>query len=139
MSIKERYRGFKPLPADIQQRIGLLPPLLEKEGVLLTYLFGSLAQRNYGEDVDLAVLHKYELDQLRVLLVEHLGTQRIDLIDLKRAPLYLCMGVLRNGKLIYRQNVDVENSFEMKVLRAYQDAEPIRKLQHEILKRSLGL
>ena len=139
MSIKERYRGFKPLPDDIQQRIKSLSLLLEKEGVLLTYLFGSLAQQNYGEDVDLAVLHKYELDQLRVLLVEHLGTQRIDLVDLKRAPLYLCMSILRKSKLIYRQNVDVENTFEMKVLRAYQDAEPIRKLQHKILKRRLGL
>lgn len=139
MSIKERYRGFKPLPADIQQRIESIPPLLEKEGVLLMYLFGSLVKRNYGEDVDLAVLHQEELDQLRVLLTEHFGTQRVDLIDLKRAPLYQCMSILRNGKLIYKQNVNVENAFEMKVLRDYQDAEPIRKLQHKILKRRLGL
>lgn len=40
MSIKERWRKFKPLPEDIRGRVANLSSLFEREGVLLAYLFG---------------------------------------------------------------------------------------------------
>lgn len=90
MSNPERWTKYKPLPQDIEKRLENLLPLFEKEGVLLAYLFGSLAQK--GEkltrprppgDVDLAVLTKegpaYELQEE---IAEVLGTDRLDLVDL---------------------------------------------------------
>lgn len=61
MSNPERWARHRPLPPDIDKRLENLTPLFKKEGVLLAYLFGSLAGK--GEktprppgDVDLAVL-----------------------------------------------------------------------------------
>ena len=56
MSIKERWRKFKPLPEDIRERVSNLNSLFEREGVLLAYLFGSLARQEECEDVNLAIL-----------------------------------------------------------------------------------
>lgn len=138
MSVKERYIGHKSLPYDIQQRLASLPTLFQQEGVKLAYLFGSFAKNKMGQDVDLAVLYSGEISHLRQLLAEHLKTQRIDLVDLKPAPLSFKFAVLRDGKLIYKRNSIDENDFELEVLREYQDIQPIYEAQNEILKRRLG-
>jgi len=42
----ERWKRCSPLPADIEERLESLAPLLEKRGVLLAYLFGPLAAKD---------------------------------------------------------------------------------------------
>jgi predicted nucleotidyltransferase len=51
---------YMPLPQDIKRRLESLVPLLEKKGVLLAYLFGSLAakdgkSRRLPGDMDLII------------------------------------------------------------------------------------
>lgn len=61
MGIPERWYRLKPLPPDIQNRLENLSSLFKKEGVLLAYLFGSLADKGEKSpkppgDLDLAIL-----------------------------------------------------------------------------------
>jgi predicted nucleotidyltransferase len=82
MSIPERWKGHSPLPQDIEERLVSLAPLLEKKGVLLAYLFGSLVAKDekvprMPGDVDLAVLTREGPTwELQEALVESLGTDR---------------------------------------------------------------
>ena len=46
MGIPERWNRHRQLPQDIKTRLESLAPFLEKEGVLLAYLFGSLAEKS---------------------------------------------------------------------------------------------
>lgn len=135
MGIKERWKGSKPLPEDIGERILNLAPLLEREGVLLAYLFGSLAHGERGEDVDLAILSgRDNFVRLMERIYELLNTQRVDLVDLKTASPVLKLEVIRQGSLIYKRNDRTENEFELSVLREYKDRAPVRRKQMEILK-----
>lgn len=78
------------------------------------------------------------MDEVRLSIIEHLGTERVDLINLKTAPLDMKMEVIKTGRLIYRRSVEDENRFEMDVIRKYLDFEPIRRKRFEILKKRFG-
>lgn len=58
MGIPERWKGRATLRADVADRLDDLEPLFERRGVILAYLFGSLARGEPAEDVDLAVLQE---------------------------------------------------------------------------------
>jgi len=88
--------------------------------------------------VDIALLSDSPAYELRVPIMEHLGTERVDLIDLKTAPLDLKMRIVREGKLIYKRSDEDENRFEMDVIRKYLDFEPIMRRRFELLKRRFG-
>lgn len=83
---QERWKGFQKLPSDIEQKLKEVITLLKKEGILLAYLFGSLGKGQPGSDVDIAVLAENKpVYHLRGKLAKILGTERIDLVDLKNA------------------------------------------------------
>ena len=144
MSIPERWKRHKPLPANIEERLQSLAPLLEKKGVLLAYLFGSLAAK--GEkaprspgDVDLAVLTEdgpaWELQEE---LVESLGTDRLDLVDLRKASPVLRFEILRGGRPIYISDEEIRERYEMETLHLYRDTEPMRRRQRQALKERMA-
>lgn len=136
MGIKERWFRFKPLPSDISERIERLKPLFEREGVRLAYLFGSLSSGGQGQDVDIAVLPgDGDFSQLRQEIGEVLGTERLDLLNLKGASPLLRFEVIRSGRLIYRRDDQTENDFEMEVLRQYRDTAYLRARQATLLQR----
>ena len=143
MGIPERWKRHNPLPTDIEERLESLAPLLEKKGVLLAYLFGSLATK--GEkgprqpgDVDLAVLTKEgPAWELQEALVESLGTDRLDLVDLRRASPVLRFEILCSGRPIYISNEDIRERYEMETLHLYRDTEPMRRRQREALKERM--
>lgn len=143
MGIAERWKRHNPLPTDIEERLESLAPLLEKKGVLLAYLFGSLAakdekaQRQPG-DVDLAVLTKEgPAWELQEALVESLGTDRLDLVDLRRASPVLRFEILRGGRPIYISDESIRERYEMETLHLYRDTEPMRRRQREALKERM--
>jgi len=39
--------------------------------------------------------------------------------------------------VIYRKSIDIENDYELRVVKMYQDREPVRRRQHEIFKERL--
>ncbi len=119
MGIAGRWRRCRPLPAGIAAALEALEPLLVREGVLLAYLFGSLGRGQPGQDVDLAILARdAPAYRLRDKIAAALGTERLDLVDLGRAP-----PVLR---------------FELATLRLYRDTEPLRSQQREYLRRRMA-
>lgn len=143
MSTAERWRGFRELPADLARRLEQLPDLLEREGVLLAYLFGSLAEeqpatseRPAPRDVDLALLVPAEKPayRLREAIRERLGTQRLDIVDLRRASPVLRMVIVRSGRVLYSAGDEVQLQFELDTVRTYQDTNWLRRQQRKILK-----
>ena len=87
MSNPERWVRFNPLPANIRTKIEQLTTWFQQSDVQLAYLFGSLATSGKGQDVDLALLTEtVPVYRYRIDLYELLETQRLDLIDLAKAP-----------------------------------------------------
>jgi predicted nucleotidyltransferase len=144
MAIKERWKGFAELPADIEQRLEQLPALLRAHGVLLAYLFGSLtrddlacdgAPGDAANDVDLAVWSPDEpAYRLREPLVQCLGTERLDLVDLQRASPVLRFEILRTSRPLYVVDEAFQQRYEMQTLRVYRDTHFLRRRQREYLR-----
>ncbi len=145
MSNPERWTRYRPLPQDIEKRLENLVPIFEEKGVMLAYLFGSLAQK--GEklsrprppgDVDLAILTKegpaYELFEA---IADILGTDRLDLVDLRKASPVLRFEILRSGRPIYISDDSLRERYEMETIHLYRDTEPMRRRQWEALKERM--
>lgn len=138
MAITERWRGFKQLPAAIKQKLEHLIPLFEQKGVILAYLFGSLAQSQYGQDVDLGILTQGEsVFRLRAAITDWLGTERVDLVDLSQASPVLRFEILRTGQLLYAANEAICEQFELATLHLYRDTAPLRHQQEVYLKERM--
>ena len=110
------------MPAAIKEKLYLLAPLFQAEGVHLVYLFGSLVKGEGAEDLDLAVLPgKKGMGSLRESICEVLDTYRIDLVNLETASPILRFEVIKTGVLIYKKNELAENYFELSTIKEYRD------------------
>ena len=139
MANPERWKRFAELPEDLGVRLAQLPALFEDRGVLLAYLFGSLATDDPSPgDVDLAVLTAEEAAyMLRTDLQRALGTQRLDLVDLRKASPLLRFHIIRDGRLLYAQDDETLNRFELDTLHLYRDTAPLRRRHREILRERM--
>jgi uncharacterized protein len=107
-------------------------------------LFGSLAAK--GEeaprlpgDVDLAVLTgEGPAWELQESLVEWLGTDRLDLVDLRKASPVLRFEILRGGRPIYISDEEIIERYEMETLHLYRDTEPMRRRQRQALRERMA-
>ncbi len=135
----ERWKGSRPLPHDIGQRLEKLTPLFKKEDVMLVYLFGSLGKGLPGNDVDLAIFTGSKpIYQLREAIADTLGTERIDLVDLGSAPPLLRFEIISSGRILYVADEVQRDRFELKTLHMYRDTAPLRLRQKEYLKRRMA-
>jgi len=140
MSNPERWLKFAQLPADIQAKLEHLPVIFEKYGVELAYLFGSLARGEIGKDVDLAILTQAEpAYRLRAEIIECLDTERLDLVDLRRAAPSLRFEIIRNGRLLYCTDEETVERFEIDTLHQYRDTAYLRRQQMEYLRKRVSL
>lgn len=139
MANPERWKRFEDLPEDVDARLRRLPALFEERSVLLAYLFGSLAADDSSPgDVDVAVLTSSEpAHTLRADLQRVLGTQRLDLVDLRRASPLLRFHVIRDGRLLYARDDETLNRFELDTLHLYRDTAPLRRRHREILRERM--
>jgi len=138
MGITERWRGFEELPPDIEQMLRRLIPLFKDQGVLLAYLFGSLAQGYRGQDIDLAILARgVPAFRLREAIVERLGTERVDLVDLERTSPVLRFEIIRTGRPLYVSDSKTQERFELETLHLYRDTHPLRRQQRDHLRRRI--
>lgn len=139
MGIAERWKRFRELPEDLDRAVERLIPLFEREAVLLAYIFGSLGKGHKADDVDIAILIREKpAYSLRGKISECLGTERVDLVDLRRAPPLLRFEIVRSGQCLYARDKDVRGRFEMKTIHLYRDTAHLRKKQSEILKRRIS-
>ncbi len=139
MGIAERWKGFRELPPNIQKAVECLVPLLEREGVLLAYLFGSLQRGGPGQDVDLAILVEGRPAYgLRDMITEALGTERVDLVDLGRASPVLRFEILCTGRPFYVAGPGIQERFELATLHLYRDTHFLRRRQRAYLRERMS-
>lgn len=136
MGISERWKGFRELPPNIEEAMERLIPLFEQEGVVLAYVFGSLAKGHKAHDVDIAVLVQREpAYRLRGKISGCLGTERLDLVDLSQASPLLRYEIVRTGRCVYARDKEALNRYELETLHLYRDTAYLRRNQEEVLRR----
>lgn len=145
MSNPEKWRGFAPLPHDIDQRLAALPPWLAGQGVRLAYLFGSLAppaaERPFApHDVDLALFLPADQPAFRLHqpLADALGIERIDLVDWRLASAELRFEILSTGRCLFAADENERLEIELAALREYKDRAHWRQMHEALLRERLN-
>ncbi len=96
--------------------------------VLTVFLFGSYGTENQTilSDIDFAVYFNKEISvpeelDFSVKLSDILQTDRVDLLNLNRAPLLLQFRAVSQGKIIYEKDYITTCDYIEKVVGLYQD------------------
>jgi len=116
--------------------------------VVAVYLFGSAARGTRGKrsDVDIAVLTRSRKTSPRRFrsLVEYvqvacdaLGTDRVDVVLLDRAPVALRHEVFREGKPLLVRDPEALARFRLESSREYLDTIPLRRMFEEAFFRRI--
>jgi len=115
-------------------------------GMIAAYGFGSQAKGESPSprDVDIAVLagSRLSLDELldlRRQLSSVLGTDRLDVVDLRSAGPVLKKNVIACDMRFYCRDDHAANEFELRVLSEYRDSAYRRGLQIKVLREELAL
>jgi len=125
---------------DIQLIKDKLPDILsDLKEISLIYLFGSRVESCLGpmSDYDLGALIDHTADESQVHarltheLVCALGTDRIDVVLLKRAPIELAYAIIDQGKVLYQRDVAARVEYEAQVLSRYGDYLPVLRAQRD--------
>ncbi len=115
----------------------LSPIIRRTSGVRLAYLFGSQVEGCAGpmSDYDVAVLTDSGIDGQRLradlahALAQALGTSRVDVVLLNRAPIELAYAVVAHGKVLFEQHAATRVEYEAQVLSLYGDYLPVLRAQ----------
>jgi predicted nucleotidyltransferase len=117
---------------------------LEKDQrVKFAYLFGSAARKeqNSLSDIDFAIYLREDCNpaeaKLDIIgqLMDHLGTERFDLVILNTAPLPLAARVIRCREVLADRDPFSRHRYESRILREYFD---FSVLEESILNRRFG-
>jgi len=108
------------------------------------YLFGSAARgaRRKHSDIDIALLTRErktrrsrrasgDLVQYVQAACDALGTDRVDVVLLRRAPVVLRHEVFREGKLLLASDPEALSRFRQESSREYLDTIPLRRMFEE--------
>lgn len=103
----------------------------------LVVLFGSTVKGRgrARSDVDVAVQGKglADLDDLYRVLAPCLQTDRLDLVDLRRASPLLMMEVARSGCMVYERRPGLYRQFQSLASRRYCDTAKLRRAQRRAI------
>lgn len=113
----------------LDQQLKKLPVFLAGiPEVLTAFIFGSYGTSNQTalSDIDFAVLFNKKLelkDEAGFLLSlsQFLGTDRVELVNLNKAPLTLQFRAISQGKIVYERDYITTCDFLEKVADLYQD------------------
>jgi len=121
-----------------------LPEILttHKE-ISLIYLFGSRVDGHLGpmSDYDLGVLIDRDADerQVQVRLAHDLacalGTDRVDLLLLNRAPIELAYAIIAQGEILFQRDLATRVEYEAQVMSLYGDYLPVLRAQRDDILR----
>lgn len=110
-----------------------LTPLFGDEGLQFVLLFGSVASGGASRqsDIDLALLFDEPVDILALTnrVVRLLKTDKVDVIDLRRASPLLSFAGVKQGKLLFERSPGLFNSFCSLAFRRYVDTKKMRDAQ----------
>ncbi|MET1159624.1 MAG: HepT-like ribonuclease domain-containing protein [Thermoprotei archaeon] len=139
-----RYTVDKNIDPEIKDEEALIAKAREalekRSDILFAYIFGSRATGRYRDksDIDIAIytekpLRWREFVELALELEDSLGI-RVDLVDLRTAPLILAYEIISNGVVIIDRNREKRVEFETRILKEYLDLKPrLEKYYDEIL------
>lgn len=107
--------------------------------IILVYLFGSQASGNAGpiSDIDLGILVDHHQDSLELQtglaheIVRRIGTDRVDVVLLNRAPIELAFTVISAGQLLYQRSPFEKVEYEATVMSRYYDFLPVLRAQYQ--------
>lgn len=90
-------------------------------------VFGSFARgdANAASDIDIAV-QGGDIEQLRIDLMRQLQTDRVDLIDMRRAPPLLAMAIAKDGRVVFEKTPGSFTAFVSLSFRRYCDTAKLR-------------
>lgn len=104
-------------------------------GLELLLLFGSRArdEAHAGSDWDFGYLAAADTDPepLRAGLVETLHTDRLDLVDLRRASGLLRYRAARDGQVVFEARPGLDDAFRLEAVRFWCDAAPVLQRGYE--------
>ena len=125
-------------PSQVEEIAGRLQGLREAmPGLELVVLFGSTAKgrRRAGSDVDVAVrcVGTADLDAHYGVLAPGLGSDRLELVDLRHASPLLAMEVARSGRLLYELRPGAFRQFQSLASRRYCDTAKLRRAQRRAI------
>ncbi|MFA5819951.1 MAG: nucleotidyltransferase domain-containing protein [Bacteroidales bacterium] len=114
---------------ELDEKINKLPALFSRTPeIQAVFLFGSYGTGNQTDisDIDFAVLFDKRLDITEEAaclanISEFLGTDRVDLVNLNKAPLNLQFKAISEGKIIYEREYITTCDYIEKVIDLYQD------------------
>jgi predicted nucleotidyltransferase len=129
MSVKERWKGTKQIKFSTDEAMTLMLSVLKTEHcILIAYLFGSRVTKkdDLSSDIDIAIYTSDDFSWqdyylLYGNLTKRLHSDRLDLVWLNRAEPILSFDVIKNGKVLFFNNADTLNDFELKVKKRYYD------------------
>ncbi|HHU33472.1 MAG: type VII toxin-antitoxin system MntA family adenylyltransferase antitoxin [Zhaonellaceae bacterium] len=122
---------MKALTAQLQldDKLAHLPVFFSREpSIQAVFLFGSYGTeaQTPSSDIDFAVLFKTKVSladelELQGKLSEVLGTDRVDLVNLRKAPLRLQFRAISQGRLLYEKDYVTTCDYVEHVIKYYQD------------------
>jgi predicted nucleotidyltransferase len=137
-----RRPSFKPAPPEALARV------CRRYGLSLLVLFGSHVKGRVhpNSDVDIAVLpekrRRPNLLSLYVDLVPALGSDRLDIVDLRRAPPLLAWNVAREGVLLYAADAWEWTTYRIQAMKNWDDVRRFRRAwlrEAEVFLEELGV
>jgi predicted nucleotidyltransferase len=115
-----------------------LTPLFRKEGLQLVLLFGSIAKGSVHtkSDIDLGFLLDKPIDVLTLTneVTKLLHSDRVDVVDLRRASPLLKFCAAQKGKVLYERSGGLFNQFFSLAFRMYVDTKKLRDAQGEMIR-----
>ncbi len=121
---------------------------LKKEGVVLCYLFGSVArgEEHKESDVDIAVLFEKDIKkenflrkegELISLFSKIFSEREINLVNLAIASPLLCQNVVLEGQLIYAKDENERIFFQIRTLHQYEEYSHLSDIYSLVLKEKI--
>ncbi len=121
-------------PDEIKRR---LTPVFSENGLKLVLLFGSSVTGNVHRqsDIDLGFLFEGNVDILALTnkVIRLLKTDRVDVVDLKRASPLLKFSASRSCKVLFEKTPGLYNAFSSLAFRRYVDTKKLRDAQHSVV------
>jgi uncharacterized protein len=118
-----------------------LLPLFQEPGLKIVLLFGSQVSGRVHStsDIDLGVLFDCPADLVGIAnrVTGLLRTDRVDLVDLRRASPLLAFAAVSKGHLLYERSAGLFNEFYSLSFRRYIDTKKLRDAQKRAIQNFL--
>ena len=114
-----------------------LTPLLHEKELQFVLLFGSMAsgRATRQSDIDLAFMFDEPVDIIALTnrAIRLLKTDKVDVIDLRRASPLLSFAGAKEGRLLFERTPGLFNSFCSLAFRRYIDTKKLRDAQERVI------